>query len=190
MGTWDWDNIPHETIDAAGSPEAARLAATIVPDERLSDNWLQRVKDLTGLPQLSLVEWSISDEVEGIFGLLRDAGSSKGYVVEQHAVDTVRVIDLTDKVAERIAIDVSMDLPMAFVDDQAICALASFFSDYALISMRPDLLERWINREDLDLTLWGDEERYPRPTTIAVAKALAALREAAWDSHVEQSRSS
>lgn len=194
MTYFDWDEINHSIVKHDEAPAAARLAFCVVPDEQLSIEWQERVRSATKLPQLSLVEWSVCDEVVCIFELLRDAGSSKGFVVQQGegfaAEDTARMINLDDATARQLERDRSIELPMAFVDDQAICILASYFSDFSLIGLREDLFNKWLEKADLDLTLWADEPRYPRPQSITEAQSQAARRQASWREYIETSRRS
>lgn len=191
MGTWDWDDVPNKTLALEGAPKAAQLAASIVPDETLSDDWHKSVQDQTGLPQLGLIEWSVSDEVQSIFPILRMMGSKVGYVVEQGAelkpVDYFREISLDDQTASQISAYYALDMPMAFVDEQQICALMSYHSDYALIALRADVFQEWIDKGALDLTMWGDQESYPPPQNLEEAKKLALRRQADWDARWKKS---
>lgn len=185
MSYWSWDEITNQQIELISAPRPAQLAASIVPDQNLDEAYQEMVSQRTGLPHLGLIEWSISQDVVALFRLLHGAGSRTGYVVELgrdfDPLSYCRKIALDDSTAEQIAKDETLDLPMAFVDEQAICAATSWHSDYALICMREDLFETWIARPDFDLTVWENEDPYPRPDNLQAAQALAKRRLESWN---------
>lgn len=167
------------------------MAAAIISDERFDDEWERKVFELTGLPQISLVEWHLCSEIESIFGILRDAGSQRGWVVERGegyvAEDYSREIALCASTAEQIHRDSAMEFPMAFVDEQQLCVLVSLFSDYALIGLREDLFENWLASNPVNLTLFA-HEAYPVANDLKTAQALALRRSASWYAHLRETR--
>ncbi len=185
MGTWDWKAVRHEIIPLDQVPEAARLAAAIITEPLFDRDFEKRVFEQTGLAQLCLIEWSISSVVESIFATLRNRGSVWGYVVEQGATPVTegpsRKIALTAATARKISDDLAMDFPMAFVDDQQLCVLVSYFSDYALICMREDLFETWLADNPIDLTPFLDEPPFPLADNLKAALEFADRRRIAWD---------
>jgi hypothetical protein len=191
MGTWDWNDVENKIVPLDAAPPAANLAAAIISDERFDEEWERNVFDLTGLPQLSLVEWHVCSEVESIFGILRDAGSQRGWVVELgegHAAENyTREIALSASTAEQIHRDLAMEFPMAFVDDQRLCVLVSLFSDYALICLREDLFEKWLATNPVDLTL-NAHEPYPVARDLKTAQTFAHRRSASWYAHLRETR--
>ncbi|MEE4289792.1 MAG: hypothetical protein V2J14_10515 [Erythrobacter sp.] len=188
MGTWDWEGVENDIVALNRAPACAQLAAAIISQDMSSEEWARRVLEQSGLPQVGLVEWHLCDEVESIFELLRAEGSQIGYVVEQEAgraaKEYARRISLSAATAEQIYRDLAMEFPMAFVDDQQLCLLASCFSDYALICLREDLFEKWLATRKLDLTLFADEEPYPVACDLKTAQALALRRSSSWRAHV------
>jgi len=193
MGCWDWNDVPSQTGSMAGAPPAAKLAASIVPGPKLDAEYEADVAIKTGLPQLSLIEWSISDEVPQLFELLRMSGSTCGYVVNQieqfRPASTFRKIELTTEIAEAIASDSAMDMPMAFVDERCVCALVSFHSDYALMCLEPNLFGKWLKANPKDLTMWAGEEPWPLADNLPFAQELARKRLISWNEYIRQSRS-
>jgi hypothetical protein len=191
MGYWDWEDVQNEVVPINLAPECAKLAASIISNEMVSEDWEREVFARFGLPQISLIEWHICDEVQGIFELLRAEGSEIGYVVESDgpvAKDYIRQISLSATTAEQINRDSAMELPMAFVDEQQLCVLVSYFSDYALICMRENLFEKWLANRNLDLTIFAWEEPYPIAGDLKTAQALAQRRSASWYAHVRETR--
>jgi hypothetical protein len=189
VGTWDWENVEHEIVPLDQAPECAMLAAAIVSSDMADEELEKKVFERSGLPQLSLIEWHVCDEIESIFELLRAEGSEAGYVVENDgpvAKDFARRISLSAATAEQIHRDLAMEFPMAFVDDQQLCVLVSYFSDYALICMREDLFEKWLANRGLDLTIFAWEEPYPIACDLKTAQALAQRRSASWYAHVRE----
>ena len=193
MGTWDWKAVGHELVPLDQVPEIARLAASIIAEPVFDEDFEKRVFDETGLAQLSLIEWSISSEVESIFATLRDNGSEWGYVVEQIdptlAESPPRKIALTAATARKISDDLAMDFPMVFVDDQQTCMLVSYFSDYALICMREDLFEGWLANNPIDLSLRYDEPPSPSADNLTAAREFADRRRIEWDHFMGRMRS-
>lgn len=192
MGYWDWEDVQNEVVPINLAPECARLAASIISNEIASEEWERKVFELTGLPQISLIEWHVCDEVEGIFKLLRAEGSKTGYVVENDgpvAKDYTRQISLSATTAEQIYRDSAMEFPMTFVDEQQLCVLVSYFSDYALICLREDLFEKWLTKRSLDLTIFAWEEPYPIAHDLKSAQELARRRSASWYAHVRETSS-
>lgn len=186
MGTWDWDAIKkRQIVDVNTAPEAVRLVRQIHPDDDLDQAFEDHVEKVTGLPQLSLLEWPISDNAPEIFGLLREAGSSKGYVSLPYGDASQNKgcfeISLSDDNAIRVCNDGALDWVSAFVDEQMICSIVSYHSDYALVGMRADLLDHWVTMEHFDLTLWADEAPFPKPKNYKEAQAIAARRLVSWD---------
>lgn len=192
MGTWDWDDVENKVVDLGSAPAAAKLAAEIISSAEIDAAWEATVSERTKLPQLSLIEWSISDEVASIFDVLRSAGSQHGFVVEQgeafRAKHYARGISLSALTAEQIQRDLAMDFPMAFVDEQQVCVLVSYFSDYALIGLREDLFKSWLETRTLDLTIWADAEPYPAANDLKTARELALRRAADWHAHWKEKR--
>ena len=193
LGIWDWDDVENKVVELDSAPAAAKLAAEIISSEKIDAAWEATVLKRTRLPQLSLIEWSISDEVASIFEVLRNAGSQHGFVVEQgeafRAKNYTREIVLSAETAEQIERDLAMDFPMAFVDEQRFCFLVSYFSDYALISLREDLFRTWLEARSLDLTMWADAEPYPVANDLKTARELALRRSADWDAHWKEKHS-
>jgi hypothetical protein len=193
MGTWDWNDVRHELVPLVQAPEAVRLAAAIASEPAYDKDWERRVFEKTGLAQLSLVEWSICSEVDTIFATLRDNGSQWGYVVEEGATSvaeaTARKIALTPATARKISDDLAMDFPMVFIDDQQLCILVSYFSDYALICMREDLFEIWLANNPIDLSLRENELPVPAADNLKAAREFADRRRVAWDDFIDRMRS-
>ena len=191
MGTWDWEGVENEIVPLNLAPECAKLAAAIISKDWAYEDWEREVFERSGLPQLSLIEWRVCHEIESIFELLRAEGSKAGYVVENDgpvAKDYARQISLSATTAEQIHRDLAMEFPMAFIDDQQLCVLVSYFSDYALICLREDLFEKWLAKNPMDLTLFGNEEPYPIASDLKNAQALALRRSASWYAHVRETR--
>lgn len=193
MGTWDWKVVRHELVPLDQVPEMARLAAAIIAEPVFDKDFEKRVLDETGLAQLSLIEWSISSEVESIFATLRDNGSEWGYVVEQGAQALTesppRKIALTAATAKKISDNLAMDFPMVFIDDQQLCVLVSYFSDYALICLREDLFGRWLADNPIDLSLRYDESPFPAADNLESAREFADRRRIEWDHFMGRMRS-
>ena len=184
MGTWDWNDVRHELVALVEAPEAVRLAAALASEPVFDQDWERRVFEKTGLAQLSLVEWSICSEIDTIFATLRDHGSQWGYVVEEGAATVVegraRKIALNPSTARKISDDSAMDFPMVFIDEQQLCMLASYFSDYALICMREDLFEKWLANNPIDLSSREDEPPFPTADNLKAAREFADRRRVAW----------
>jgi hypothetical protein len=193
MGTWDWDEVSHELVLLGEAPAAALQAAAIISAPVFDDDWEKGVLDQTGLAQLSLAEWSISSEIETIFAVLRDSGSKFGYVMEPGAASkaegTARKLALTPATAKTIADDLAMDFPMAFIDEQQLCLLVSYFSDYSLICQREDLFETWLANNPIDLALHENEPPFPAADNLKAAREFAARRRIAWDEFMRKMRS-
>lgn len=184
MGTWYWEGVHSITAPMEHAPSAALLAASICPGQLLDDDYEAFVGAKTRLPQLSLVEWSVSDMAPAIFPLLREAGSHVGYVVSQGAEyrpeGGFRTLALNSPTAEAIIRDSSMDMPMAFVDEHCRCALVSYHTDYALISMTTHLFDQWLKKAPLDLSMWSDDEPYPLANDLETAQQLSRRRKDSW----------
>lgn len=193
VGTWDWKAVRHELVPPDQVPEAARLVAESITGPVYDEDFERGVLEQTGLAQLSLIEWSVSSEVESIFKTLRQHGSEWGYVVEQGAPALTesppRKIALTAATAKKISDDLAMDFPMVFIDDQQTCMLVSYFSDYALICLREDLFETWLADNPIDLTLFYDEPPFPAADNLKAAREFADLRDVAWDDFRARMRS-
>jgi hypothetical protein len=192
VGTWDWNDVENKVVPLDAAPPPAKMAAAIISDERFDEDWERKVFALTGLPQISLVEWHVCSEVESIFGILRDAGSQRGWVVESgggHAAqEYAREIELSASRAEQIHRDLAMEFPMAFVDDQQLCVLVSLYSDYALICLHEDLFQKWLATNPVDLTLFAHEP-YPVASDLKTAQTLARRRSTSWHAQVRETSS-
>jgi hypothetical protein len=193
VGYYDWESVPSQVLALSHAPVQAQLAASItIPDLPFGAAYETSVETKTGLPQLSIVEWSVCWEVASLFALLRAAGSRFGFVAgqgdEHQARTEVRRIELSEAIAQAIEADAVLELPMAFVDDQSLCSLVSFFSDYALIGLSPDLFAVWLKNRPIDLTMWGGEEPWPAANNLADAQRLARRRRAAWDDYIREGR--
>lgn len=193
MGTWNWDDVPHRIHPMSEATDPVLLAAKLVATDIGGPNFEAEATPLLDLPYLSLVEWSPDDHLPETFAILRAAGSAKGFLVnegeEGKPEASFRSLDLTDCVARAIRDDQSMFFPSVFVDEKQLCVMAGYYSDYALIAMRSDLLDQLVTSEDFDLTMWASEETYPAPRDHKHAQELAQRRLKSWDDHWEQSRS-
>ncbi|MDP5102385.1 MAG: hypothetical protein NWP98_00490 [Erythrobacter sp.] len=191
MGTWTWEGVENKVVPLNLAPACASLAAAIISNDMADEEWEREVFERSGLPQLSLIEWHVCDEIESIFELLRAEGSEAGYVVENDghvAKDYARQISLSATTAEQIHRDLAMEFPMAFIDVQQLCVLVSYFSDYALICLREDLFEKWLAKNPINLTLFAQEEPYPIASDLKTAQVLALRRSASWYAHVRETR--
>ncbi|MGE3689959.1 MAG: hypothetical protein AB7F98_01115 [Novosphingobium sp.] len=192
LGMWDWDRLDHRLGLVANGPPAAKLAAAIVPGERIDRAYEQGVFQRTNLPGFSMVEASIGYFAREIFKILRDAGSKEGFVVEQVAdnkpSEHFRRFFLTDEIADQIKQDCTFEPTMAFIDDKQQCAIATCYSDYSLLCMSQHLFDEFLSSNPLDLTLWRDEPRYPLAETFLQAVALAERRAKSWDERMKPRR--
>lgn len=185
MATWDWNDVPHEEHPLVGGPLLAQRAACLVPGMPQSgmeyDALLEKV---SGLPALSLVEWSVSALVPEIFRLLRETGSQYGFVVEQGdnwaPAANYRKIYMGEATAAQIARDSAMDPTMAFVDDTNRCVLSSWWSDHTWMCLTPELFTRWIAEQKPDLTLWADDPVRLIPADFEDACVMARKRNQLW----------
>ncbi|MEP0189626.1 MAG: hypothetical protein ABJE00_04365 [Erythrobacter sp.] len=193
MGTWNWDDVPHQKHPMSEATEPVQLAAKLACLEIGSQNFEAEAAALIDLPFLGLIEWGAEDYLPETFAILKEAGSIRGFVVDEgekgKPADFFRSLDLTDQIARAIQTDDAMNFPMVFVDDQQLCVMASFYSDYALIAMRSDLLDQLVTLEEFDLTMWASEPTYPAPRDHKHAQELAQRRLKSWDDHWSQSRS-
>lgn len=189
MGTWDWEDVPHEECSFDGAPAAALRSAKFA---QLITSEFEELPKKSDLPMLSLVERSLSDEVPSIFRTLREAGSTRGFVVsvgdEDENTGFYRIVDISEEVANCIMNDSAMDVPMSFVDDTGRCLLASYWSDFAWIGMSPDLFENWLSQCQLDLTLWCGSAPWPVARNFAHARELAERRTSLWTEHCNKQR--
>ncbi len=184
MATWDWEDVDHRIVSPADLPTAGALAAKLANYTIVED--LERtVPNDTGLPGFPLWEGSIGHDTPILFKLLRDAGSHTGYVVKQ-GTSQVLAFELSEQVARQISNDLCFEPPMAFVDDQCLCALVSYWSDFVQFCMREDLLLSFVSSSNFDFTLWSDSEPFPKAHSLADIQKLAQRRKREWIERCER----
>lgn len=190
MSFYDWDDISHEIGALAGSPKPAILAAQIAPSLPLDEEFERRVFQVTGLPGIPLEEISIQDLLPDLLPFLKSVGSHTIYVAgrgdEDPEVGNFQSFDLSEHVCAQVMRDSVLELPCGIVDDQRVCAIVTWFSDYTLLCMREDLADQYLARHPLDLTLYEDGPRYPLARSLAEAQRLANRRIAEYFAELER----
>ena len=193
MGIWDWVDVPHQKHPMSEAIAPVQLATKLVAADVSGQHFETEAEALLEIPFLSLIEWAPEDHLPETFAILRETGSERGFIVEvgkdAKPVDFFRSFELTDQVARAIQNDDAMNFAMVFVDDQQLCVMASYYTDYALIAMRADLLDQLVTLEDFDLTTWATEPEFPAARDHKHAQELAKRRLRSWNEVMARSRS-
>lgn len=183
MTMWEWDDVDCELVSAAERPPPVQLALSILPEIPIPGTWEKPAIQRTGMPCIPLEEYDIHQDISDIFAFLSGSGSAYGYVASVYRsegeAETYRRFELTERVAKQIRQDRAMDSAMAFVDDRMSCVIVTWWSDYALLGMREELFEAYLNAHPLDMgrnLLPEHAAQFPRVDNLLDAKQWGLKR--------------
>jgi hypothetical protein len=165
---WAWSSKHFPVRDLSEEPALGEFAGGLVVNGAGSLDPNASVLSRYPMRALPLIEWPFSAEVPGIFDTLRGAGARRGFFIDYPADEVLgprfRECDLSARTADLIVEEDLFGLSTIFVDDLFLSVIATWFSDYTLLCMTPEVFGHYLRKNPLLLDLDGDESEVPADT--------------------------
>jgi hypothetical protein len=174
---WAWSSKHFRVRDLSEEPALAAFAAGLIVDGPGCLDPNASVLSRYPMRALPLIEWPFSGEVPDIFDTLRSAGARCGFFIDYPPDEVLgpkfRECELTATTADLIVEEDLFGLSTIFVDDMFLSVIATWFSDYTLLCMTPEVFEAFLRKNPLLLDLDGDESEVPADTFEAALRGAS-----------------